>query len=193
MAALRAWADGAGAMGVFVVSLVDSAAIPLPNATDALVLYLTVIRPLRWWWYAGAAVAGAVLGSLPLYWIGRRGGQALLDRRFAGQRTAAAIRWYARSAFGTILVTASLPPPLPFKIFALLAGATALPAWRFALALALGRGARHVPEALLAAAYGDRAVAAFERDGPAIAAGVAIAALLVAAAVLWRRRQRRRR
>ncbi|MGE0363864.1 MAG: YqaA family protein [Vicinamibacterales bacterium] len=191
--ALRAWADGAGAMGVFVVSLVDSVAIPLPNATDALVLYLTALRPLRWWWYAGAAVAGAVLGSLPLYWIGRRGGQALLDRRFAGRRTAAAIRWYARSAFGTILVTAFLPPPLPFKIFAVLAGSTALPTWRFALALALGRGARHVAEALLAAAYGERAIAAFEANGAAIAAVVAATALLVAALVWWRRRRARRR
>ena len=66
------------------------------------------------------------------------------------------MRWYQRSAFAAILVPAFLPPPLPFKIFAVLAGATALPAWRFALALALGRGARHVAEGVLAAAYGER-------------------------------------
>lgn len=188
--ALRGWADGAGALGVFVVSLVDSVALPLPNATDALILYLTVQHPARWWWYAGAAIAGAVVGSLPLYWIGRRGGQALLDRRFAGRRTAAAVRWYARSAFGTIMVTGFLPPPLPFKIFAVLAGATALAVWRFGAALALGRGARHVAEALLAAAYGDRAVTVFETRGPTIAAGVALAALVAVGLVLWRRRRR---
>ena len=138
-AALRSWADGAGAIGVFVVSLVDSAGLPLPNATDALVIYLTVQHPARWWWYASAAIAGAVLGSLPLYWIGRRGGEALLERRFGGQRTAAAVRWYRRSAFGAILVPALLPPPLPFKIFAVLAGATG------AAGLALRAGARPGP------------------------------------------------
>ena len=127
VAALRSWADGAGAIGVFVVSLVDSAGLSVPSATDALVIYLTVQHPARWWWYAAAAVAGAVLGSLPLYWIGRRGGEALLERRFGGQRTAAAVRWYRRSAFGAVLVPALLPPPLPFKIFAVLAGATGLP------------------------------------------------------------------
>jgi uncharacterized membrane protein YdjX (TVP38/TMEM64 family) len=133
-----------------------------------------------------------VLGSLPLYWIGRRGGQALLDRRFGGTRTAAALRWYRRSAFAAILVPAFLPPPLPFKIFAVLAGATALPAWRFALALSLGRGARHVPEGALAAAYGDRAVTAFDDHGSTIAMVVALAALLATAATLWWRRRARR-
>lgn len=192
-AALRAWADGAGALGVFAVSLVDSAAIPLPNATDALILYLTVLRPLRWWWYAGAGVAGAVLGSLPLFALGRRGGQALLDRRFAGPRTATALRWYARSASGTILVTAALPPPLPFKIFAVLAGATGLPVWRFALALAIGRGLRHGLEGLLAALYGEWAIGAFERHGLALAAVVAALALLAATVAWWRRRQRPQR
>lgn len=191
-AALRAWADGAGAVGVFVVSLVDSVALPLPNATDALILYLTVQHPGRWWWYALAGVAGAVIGSLPLYWVGRRGGQALLDRRFGGRRAAVAVRWYRRSAFGAILVPAFLPPPLPFKIFAVLAGATALTVWRFVAALALGRGARHVPEAALAAAYGDEAIAAFEAHGTRIAAVVAATVLVATVVVLWRRRRGRR-
>jgi membrane protein YqaA with SNARE-associated domain len=191
VAALRSWADGAGAIGVFVVSLVDSAGLSVPSATDALVIYLTVQHPARWWWYAAAAVAGAVLGSLPLYWIGRRGGQALLERRFGGQRTAAAVRWYRRSAFGAVLVPALLPPPLPFKIFAVLAGATGLPVWRFCTALALGRGARHLTEALMAAAYGERAIAMFENQGPSIVLVVSIAALAVAAAGLWRRARTR--
>ena len=96
VAALRTWADGAGAVGVLVISLVDSAGLPLPNATDALVLYLTVQHPARWWWYVAAAIAGAVLGSLPLYWIGRRGGagaaRAPIRRRAHWPRPCA---WYA--------------------------------------------------------------------------------------------------
>ena len=188
-AALRAWADGAGAAGVFVISLVDSVVLPLPNATDALILYLSVQQPAWWWWYAAAGIAGAVVGSLPLYWLGRRGGQALLDRRFGGRRTAAAVRWYRRSAFGAILVPAFLPPPLPFKIFAVLAGATGLTGWRFVLALALGRGARHGAEAVLAAAYGPQAIAAFETHGPQVAAVVAAVAVAATAVVVWRRRR----
>jgi len=186
-AALRAWADGAGALGVFVVSVVDSVGLSVPSATDAMIIYLTVLHPARWWWYASAAVAGAVIGSLPLYWIGRRGGEALLHRRFGGPRLAAAVRRYRRSAFAAILVPAFLPPPLPFKIFAVLAGAMALPAWRFAVALALGRGARHLSEGVLAATYGDRAITAFEDHGATVGAVVALVAVTATAAVLWRR------
>jgi membrane protein YqaA with SNARE-associated domain len=163
--------------------------LPLPNATDALILYLTVQHPTFWWWYAAAGIAGAVAGSLPLDWIGRRGGQALLDRRFGGRRTAAAVRWYRRSAFGAILVPAFLPPPLPFKIFAVLAGATGLTVWRFVVALSLGRGARHVAEAVLAAAYGPQAIAAFEIHGARNAAVVAASVIVASAAVAWRRRR----
>ena len=139
MAALRTWADEAGGVGLLVISLVDSAGLPLPNATDALVIYLTLQQPTLWWWYVAAATGGAVLGSLPLFWIGRRGGQALLERRFNSERLATAVKWTRRSAFGAILVPASMPPPLPFKIFAVLAGATGLPVWQFVLALTLGR------------------------------------------------------
>jgi membrane protein YqaA with SNARE-associated domain len=189
VATLRAWADQAGGVGLFVLSVVDSAAIPLPNATDALVIYLTLQQPARWWWYAGAAVSGAVVGSLPLYWIGRRGGEALFERRFKGPTGGRALEWYRRSAFGAILVPAFLPPPLPFKIFAVLAGVTALPVWRFVLALTLGRSVRHGVEGVLAARYGDRAGAIFDEWKATIALTLAAAALLAGAVLLWRRRR----
>ena len=47
---------------------------------------------------------------------------------------------------------------MPFKAFVMAAGATALPAWRFAVAMGLGRSVRHFSEAALARLYGDEAV-----------------------------------
>ena len=58
VAALRTWADQAGLFGLLVLSLVDSAGLPLPNATDALVIYLTLQQPARWWWYVPPPPAG---------------------------------------------------------------------------------------------------------------------------------------
>jgi hypothetical protein len=43
-----AWADSAGGLGVFVVAVLDSSVMALPNATDALVMYLTIQHP-AWW------------------------------------------------------------------------------------------------------------------------------------------------
>ena len=188
---VRAWADGAGAAGVFVVAVLDSSVLALPNATDALIMYLTIQHPALWWFYAGVATAGAVVGSLPLYVIARRGGEALLARRFSGRRSLAAVAWYRRSAFAAIALPAFIPPPMPLKIFVLLAGATAFAPWRVAAAIALGRGTRHAIEAALAMWYRDEAVQAMERYGATGAAVVmgAIAAIGLGAWVWHSRRE----
>jgi membrane protein YqaA with SNARE-associated domain len=165
VATLRTWADGAGGPGVLALAALDSSFLALPNATDALVMYLSIQRPSLWWYYAGMALAGTLAGSWPLYLLGRKGGEAAVARRFGGPRGSAAVAAYRRSAFLAILIPAFLPPPVPVKIFIVLAGATALPLWQGAAALALGRGARVFGEALLAAAYRDEALAAFEDHG----------------------------
>lgn len=174
--AVRLWADGAGAAGVFIVALLDSSVLALPNATDALVMYLTIQHPAWWWYYAAVATAGAVAGSWPLYLLARRGGEAFLARRLSGPRSGAAVRWYRRSAFSAIAIPAFAPPPMPLKIFVLLAGATAFAPWRVAAALTLGRGARHTAEALLARWYRDDAIRAVQHYG-AVGAVVVMAAI----------------
>ncbi len=189
VASVRAWADGAGATGVFVVALLDSSALALPNAIDALIMYLTIQRPALWWFYAATATAGAVLGSLPLYALAKRGGDAFIERRLSGSMAAAAVAWYRRSAFTAIAVAAFTPPPMPLKPFVLLAGATGLSHWRVAAAIAAGRGARHSIETLLAMRYRDQATAAIERYGiPGAIVVMGIVAAAVVGAHLWHTR-----
>lgn len=181
--ALRVWADGAGGLGVFAIALLDSSILALPNATDALIMYLTLQHPAWWWYYAGMGIAGVIVGSWPLYVVARRGGEAFVRRRLSGPRAASALAFYRRSAFLAIALPAFTPPPMPLKIFVLLAGATAFAPWRVASALALGRGGRHAIEAGLAAAYRDDAIRAFERYGPSLAIGVLVAVTLACAGI----------
>lgn len=188
--AVRTWADGAGGLGVFVVAAVDSSILALPNATDALVMYLTIQHPAWWWYYAAMGVAGVLVGSWPLYVFARRSGKALLSGRLSGPRTAGAIAWYRRSAFLALAGPAFLPPPMPLKIFVLLAGATNYAPWRLMAALALGRGARHTIEAGLAAAYREEAVLAFERFGvPLIVALLGGLVVFAVGLYLWKARR----
>lgn len=190
--AVRLWADGAGGLGVFAVAVLDSSVFALPNATDALIMYLTVQHPAWWWYYAAMGIAGVLVGSWPLYVLARRGGEAFLRRRLTGPRSAGAVGFYRRSAFLAIALPAFAPPPMPLKIFVLLAGATAFAPWRVLAALALGRGGRHAIEAGLAAAYRDEAVRAFERYGPTLAIGVAVGVTLACAgAYAWQARDAR--
>lgn len=191
--AVRAWADGAGGLGVFVIAVLDSSILALPSTTDGLIMYLTVQQPARWWYYAAMGVAGVVVGSWPLYVIARRGGQAFIGRRLSGPRGSRALAWYRRSAFAAIAGPAFLPPPMPLKPFVLLAGATSYAPWRVVTALVVGRGSRHLIEAALAAIYRDQAIALFERHGKALAVA-GIAAMVGAALVLYvsHKRQPRR-
>jgi len=180
MQAVRGWADGAGGLGVFVVAVLDSSVLALPNATDALIMYLTIQHPAWWWYYAVMGTAGAVVGSWPLYLVARRGGAAFLGTRLSGPRASGAVAWYKRSAFAAIAGPAFVPPPMPLKIFVLLAGATAYAPWRLVAALVLGRGSRHAIEAGLAAAYRQQAIQAFEQYGATLALGIVGAVTLVA-------------
>lgn len=188
--AVRVWADGAGGPGVFAVAVLDSSILALPNATDALIMYLTLQHPGWWWYYALLGVAGVVVGSWPLYLLARRGGQAFIERRLAHPRAARAVAAYERSAFAAIALPAFSPPPVPLKIFVLLAGATVYAPWRVVAALVLGRGGRHALEAGLTAAYRDQAIRAFERYGPwvAVAAMAAVTSVCLSA-YLWHTRQ----
>lgn len=185
-----AWAEGAGGLGVLVVAILDSSVLALPNATDALIMYLTLRDPALWWYYAGLGVVGVIIGSSPLYLLARRGGQTMLGRHLDRARASGMLGFYERNAFAGLAGPAFLPPPFPLKIFVLLAGAAAYPIARVAAALALGRGARHVLEAGLAAAYRDQAIRAFETHGPALAIGMlAFVTVLLAAVFVWQWRR----
>jgi uncharacterized membrane protein YdjX (TVP38/TMEM64 family) len=85
-----------------------------------------------------------------------------------------------------VLIPCLLPPPAPFKIFLLLAGAVGISATRFAAAIAIGRGVRYVTLGFLAVRYGSRAstyVAEHGTQVSLVAAGVLGAAF--AAYLVW--------
>ncbi len=64
-----------------------------------------------------------------------------------------------------VLIPSLLPPPMPFKIFVLLAGAAGISTGRFAVAIVIGRGIRYFGEALLAVWYGDQAMEFLHANG----------------------------
>ena len=65
--------------------------------------------------------------------------------------------WIKRNGFVSILVTALLPPPTPFKVFVIAAGALEMPVRTFVLGLLAARGIRFFGEGFLAVRYGDQA------------------------------------
>jgi len=161
MGRLVSWARGLaltfGAPGLAIVAALDSSFLPLPGVTDFLLIVLVTRHPHVMVWAAAAATLGSVAGCLIMYLIGRKGGEVLVSRRFTGNRIERATAALKRHGVIAVLIPSLLPPPAPFKIFVLLAGVIGIPVTRFALAIALGRGARYLALGALTVRYGARA------------------------------------
>jgi membrane protein DedA with SNARE-associated domain len=120
-----------------------------------------------------------VLGCYLLYSIMRRGGQALLRRRFRPEHILRAEQAYARFGLLALAVPAVLPPPLPFKIFVATAGALEYPRWRFLVTVMIARSLRYYVEGILAVYYGQRVLTFLRDNGLVVISVVAAVALFV--------------
>ena len=120
------WAQGfalaLGAPGLFVVAILDSSILTLPEINDILVVLLVTRHETRLALYAGAATAGSIVGSLVLFTIGRKGGEAVLQKRFSVERSARAKAFIQKYGVLAVIIPSLLPPPMPFKMFVLLSG-----------------------------------------------------------------------
>jgi membrane protein YqaA with SNARE-associated domain len=168
---IRVLALAWGAPGLFLVAFLDSSVLPLPGITDLLLVVMVTNRPERVVWYVVATTAGSVAGCLIMHFLGRKGGEALVRRRFAGPRVERARTSLKKHGVFTVVLSSLLPPPSPFKLFLLLAGAVGIGAPRFAFAIAIGRGARYLALGLLAVRYGARALTYVRENGTAASLG----------------------
>lgn len=172
-----------GAPGLFLVAFLDSSFLSLPEIADLMVVYMVTRNKARVVLYVSSAVVGSIAGCLVMYYLGRKGGEALVRKRFAQQKVERAMRTVQRYGMMAVLIPSILPPPAPFKIFVLLAGAAGVSVGRFVAALVIGRGIRYVVLGLLAIRYGDSALA-YMRDNGA-AASLAAVGVLVAGFALY--------
>jgi membrane protein YqaA with SNARE-associated domain len=189
LSAIQEWATELGGVGLFIVAALDSSFLSFPQINDLLIIYLSTQFPERMPYYAGMTTAGSLLGCLLLYRVARRGGEAFLRRRVSGKRVERGLALYQRHGLLAVVVPALLPPPVPLKLFVLLAGAAGVSTWRFAAAIIVGRGIRYFGQGYLAVLYGERAVAMVQAHGPEVGIGLAVTALAIGLGYyLWRRR-----
>jgi membrane protein YqaA with SNARE-associated domain len=189
---VAAFAAGLGAPGLVLVAFLDSSFLSLPEVTDILIVVLVIQRPELWIWHALFATIGSVAGCYALYFVGRRGGDAVLRRRFTARNIERGLDLFRRYGLLAIVVPSILPPPMPFKIFVLMAGVAHVRPLTFIVAATIGRGFRYGGEALLAYWYGEQATQFIRQNLPTVSLwlGVAIA-VLAAVYIVWRRRRRR--
>ncbi len=153
---LQAIVASAGGLGLFLIAFLDSSVLTFPVINDLLLIELSIRNPARMPYYAAMTTLGSVGGCLFLYYIARKGGEAMFHKH-AGPRARHINAWINRNGFLSILVTALLPPPTPFKVFVIAAGALEMPVRTFVLGLLAARAIRFFGEGFLAIRYGDQA------------------------------------
>jgi membrane protein YqaA with SNARE-associated domain len=197
MARITAWIEAfalsIGGPGLFIIAFLDSSFLSFPEINDLLLILMVVGNPERMVYYASMATLGSIAGCLALYFVGRRGGEALMRKRFKGghvERAASMMRKYGAMA---LLVPALLPPPAPFKIFVLLGGVANIPLRTFVSAIAAGRGIRYFGEGILAVLWGKEALDYLNENGKTVALALGVVTLIGGVAYyVWQTRRRAR-
>lgn len=175
---VQSWATGLGGVGLFIIALLDSSFLSFPQVNDILIIVLSTKYPERMPYYAGMTTLGSLVGCFMLYGVVRRGGEAFLRKRLKGRHLDRALTLSHKYGLLAVVVPALLPPPVPFKVFVVLAGTVAVSPTRFGLAIVIGRGLRYFGQGYLAVLYGEHAADVMKQYGAQIGAGLALLALV---------------
>ncbi|MEO7193083.1 MAG: hypothetical protein ABI051_18710 [Vicinamibacterales bacterium] len=89
-----------------------------------------------------------------------------------------------------VVVPAMTPPPVPFKLFVLVAGIADIRPWTFCLAVFIGRMIRFGAVGWVAYKYGEQATVLSHQNLPTILTGLAIAIVVGAVITVMVRRRR---
>lgn len=139
LATLLAW----GPWGALVLAVLDSAGIPVPEGVDALLVVMAVRDSRAAYLGAALAVLGSLAGSIVLFYIGRKGGEELLNRRTRSGWPLRFRRWFHHYGGLTVFIPTLIPAPLPLKIFVLSAGALDMRLSHFVLLVVAARIPRY--------------------------------------------------
>ena len=185
---IRALLIPLGPWGILLIAFIDAAFLGIPM--DQLVAYFVYRQPMYFWLYTLMGATGSALGSLVVYYIGRKGEEMLLEKRIPKQKLQSIRRAFERHEFLALMVPAMLPPPTPFKAFVLTAGGLKMRLDHFLLAIFCGRMLRFTILSVLTIFFGPQIVTLtanlVRQHLPWVLAAVAVG---LAGWLLWRRRR----
>lgn len=177
--------------GAFLMGVLDSSMLFfLPFGIDALVIYLAARDEKLFWLYPLLATAGSVAGAAVTFWIGRKLGEAGLERIVPHDRLERLRDRVRDSGAVAMAVPALLPPPFPLTPFILTCGALDVSKWHFFGTFGSVRLLRFGAEAVLALLYGAGILRVLQSDSfQKVIVGfivVAVSGTIVSGVMLWR-------
>ena len=179
-----------GSWGLAAAAVLDSSLVPFPSGVDLWLITLCVRFPERAPLNILVAAMGSVAGSSILYFVARKGEDAILGKNAGSETLLRSRATIERYGFWALVVAALLPPPAPFKLFVLAAALLRYRWGGFVLALLVGRIIRYSLEGSLAIHYGRQAWPFMLSLGPWTLIGVTLSAVLIYVGLRLRRGQR---
>lgn len=156
-----------GIPGLFAISFIDSAAVPLAGGPDLVILLLSWQKPSMLLLVALTATIGSTLGCLVLYGIGWKGGVKALARFSPRKKEWVESRM---KEYGIWIIIASViaPPPFPTKLVILAAGVLRTSRLQLLAGVFIGRFLRYTLLAYLGAEFGNEAEQLIKAHYPGI-------------------------
>jgi membrane protein YqaA with SNARE-associated domain len=145
-----------GGVGILLMGILDGTLLFFPLGLDLLLVALTARHHDRWLYYAAMAAAGSVIGSFTTDWVGRKGGEAGLERRLSKRRLQFIQTRVQASSGVALAISAVAPPGFPFTPVVLVAAALKYPRAKLLGIVAVFRLVRFTVEALLAVKFGPK-------------------------------------
>lgn len=155
-----------GAMGLFLLGILDSSFLFLPFGNDLLLIALVSSNrdSAIWILYVVASSVGSVLGVLIVDLIMRKAGEEGLER-FVSKRKVERLKQKMDKHAGWAVFWATLiPPPFPFTAVVMTASALQCSRKKVVLAVFFGRLLRFTIEALLALYFGRQILKFIDSD-----------------------------
>lgn len=150
-----------GPGGLAILAALDSSGVPIPAAVDALLMLLAAKTPEQALLCAALALIGSLAGSMFLFYISRRGGEAYLHRHSMTARGIKMRTWFQHYGLLTVFISAVSPIPMPMKLFVISAGALGVKPTHFAGTVFAARFTRYAALAYLGAHLGHDGAGAY--------------------------------
>ncbi len=140
------WALVALIIGTFLESLI------LPIPPDPLLIAMSVLKPYMAIYFSLIATFASVAGAFVGHWLGKKYGRLLLRKFVSEDKILIGEKLFDKYGVWAILLAATTP--IPYKVFAILAGVLRLDLKRFLIASIIGRGIRYLSLGVLLYFFG---------------------------------------
>lgn len=180
-----------GALGIFLLAIVDSSPLPTFCGPDLLVIIMAATRRNPWYEYAAVAAAGSVIGACFTYRLANKAGHDYLESKFGSSRVASLMKVFEKWGTASLAASAGVPFPFPTSMIFAAAGVSNYPFTQFVALVALARSMRYAVLGYLGSVYGRHVVRVLLHPGEYwgwLLAAVAVILLGVGLAVLIKRR-----